>query len=501
MLVTAVAQLRFAASIALGIPFSTWALDRLVDATLATEREFGPLGADAGAEVLGGPLLDEATRRDLHLRRFRAQAQRAARETVYYTDLFQRLGLDPARLRYEDIQQLPLTPKAALRADPDAFVRRSARVALRCTTTGTTGTATTVYFSQHELRVIVALSALGFLFQHHIDPTDIVHIGTSARATLGNLGLAGACARIGALAYLGGVVEPEHTLAHLAEPRRLPGKKPRTSVLSAYPSYLGQLVECGKRLGYGPTDFGLERILVGGELVSRGLLRRAQELFGPVEFVDCYAMTETIPFGGTRCPDGHLHFEASHGLLEVHDPETGAPARAGHAGALIVTPLPPYRETTLLLRYDTEDVVRPVAGPLGCRLRHLTATSDLLGKLRLAVRHDHGWTFPREVVEALEAVEAVPLPARYGFRAVPGGVAVEVVARDAGPAARDRIAQSLEEHGVPLRGLQVVAHPSELQHPVPLRCDLRETSFGLPLEGTPAGHLSTLAPAALVAVQ
>jgi hypothetical protein len=51
-------------------------------------------------------------------------------------------------------------------------------------------------------------------------------------------------------------------------------------------------------------------------------------------------------------------------------------------------------------------------GPLACTLRTQPATSDLLGKRRLAVRHDAGWTFPRQVLEALEALEAVPLPAR-----------------------------------------------------------------------------------------
>jgi hypothetical protein len=191
-------------------------------------------------------------------------------------------------------------------------------------------------------------------------------------------------------------------------------------------------------------------------------------------------MTETIPFGGARCEDGHLHFEASHGLLEVHNPETNAPAQAGEAGTLVVTPLPPYRETTLLLRYDTGDVVRPLAGPLNCSLRHLTATSNLLGKLPLAVRHLDGWTFPRDVAEALEGVEAVPLPARYGFWAEPGGVGVEVVARQDGAAARQAIAAALEERGVPLRALRVVTEPSALHRPVPLRCDLRETGFSTP---------------------
>jgi hypothetical protein len=60
-------------------------------------------------------------------------------------------------------------------------------------------------------------------------------------------------------------------------------------------------------------------------------------------------------------------------------------------------------------------------------------------------------------------------------------VAVDVVARQDRPAARRSIAQSLEERGVPLRALRLVAHPSELQHPLPLRCDLRETGFSGPV--------------------
>ena len=111
----------------------------------------------------------------------------------------------------------------------------------------------------------------------------------------------------------------------------------------------------------------------------------------------------------------------------------------------MITPFAPFRETTLLLRYDTEDVVRPLTGPFDCSLRHLPATSNLLAKLRLAVRHDcegndwtAGWVFPRQILEALEAVDAVPLPARCGFGAVAGGVEVEVVGAGshAGRAAR-----------------------------------------------------------------
>jgi phenylacetate-coenzyme A ligase PaaK-like adenylate-forming protein len=112
--------------------------------------------------------------------------------------------------------------------------------------------------------VYFALGAIAANFSGEITEEDIVQISTTARGTLGNVCLAGACAHLGAITYLVGVVEPIHSLALLAEKRRLPGKKPGTSILYTYPSYLGQLVEQGIAMGYRPADFVLERIIVGG---------------------------------------------------------------------------------------------------------------------------------------------------------------------------------------------------------------------------------------------
>jgi phenylacetate-CoA ligase len=96
------------------------------------------------------------------------------------------------------------------------------------------------------------------------------------------------------------------------------------------------------------------------------------------------------------------------------------------------------------------------------------------------VRHEHGWIFPRNVLEALEANEEVPLPARCGFWAVPGGVAVEVVVPRPTPDARRAIELALEARGVPVRELHLLDDHRQLRQPLPLRCDLREASFGQP---------------------
>jgi phenylacetate-coenzyme A ligase PaaK-like adenylate-forming protein len=330
------------------------------------------------------------------------------------------------------------------------------------------------------MQTYIALAAIGLLARCEVSPADIVQISTSARATLGNICAALAYERIGTLWYQTGLIEPAQALALLAERHDLPGKKQQTSYLNTYASYLGQLVEYGMAAGYGPANFGLERISVGGEIVTAGLKARAQHLFGPVHFSEGYAMTETWPTTGILCSQGHLHFEISQALVEVLDPHTGRVTEGGSAGTLVITPLPPYRETTLLLRYDTQDVVRAVAGQLTCELRHLPATGKLLGKLRLSVRHDEGWTYPYEVLEALETLDAVPLPARCGFWAVPHGVAVEVVVRLPTPGVRRQVEEALAAQGVPLQELYLVRDPHELRQPLPLRCDLRELTFSPP---------------------
>jgi phenylacetate-CoA ligase len=382
-------------------------------------------------------------------------------------------------------RQAPDHPQAELRAAPATFEHRDALPVLCSTTSGTTGHPTQVSFSARELHTITRFAALGHLLDGSIQPDDVVLNAMSSRAVLGNLSLASACEQIRALLQPVGLTDPALALALLSQPQPHPSHASRVSVLCTYPSYLGQLVEQGLAAGYGPADFGLRRLTVGGEVVTAGLLYRARRLFGHTLQIDTgYAMTETYPFAGMPCEQGNLHFEPSYGLVEVLDPATGRPCAPSEVGSLVVTPFPPFRETTLLLRYDTEDLVRAVASPLTCRHHQLPATSGILGKLPLSARHPEGWTSPADVLGALEGVDAVPLPARCGFWADGDGVAVEVVVRETGDAVRRTVVSALPRHGVPCTDLRLVTDASALRHPFPLRCDLRESRFASPSQRT-----------------
>jgi phenylacetate-CoA ligase len=475
MIETIPAQLRYVCSLAFGARLHTRSLDRLVTALLAAREEFGAVGRDA-AEALRGPPLDDAARREVQIRRFRKQAQLAAR-TPYYRRLFAELGVDPRKMRWADVEALPTTTKEALRSDPDAFAPSSARPAFRALTTGTTGIPTSIYFSREELEATTLLGAIGLLMGRYAEPEDVVQLSVSSRAMFPVMLAAQTLARLGAVIYQTGFVDPAHALALLAERRSLPAHKPRASMLSTTPSYLGSLVERGSELGYRPDDFGLERIVLGGEIATQGLRDRAAGLFGEVEYIETYAATEILGTGALTCPSGHLHFLVPPGLVEVLSLDGRRQAEPGEAGTLVVTPFAPYRTTTVLLRYDTGDVVRLPSEPPDCELSTIPATSPILGKLATSIPHSGGWTFQRDVAEALDALDEIPLPTRFGLRAHRReGVAVEVVAHDDSADAHRRIAAALERR-VPLRELRVVTDPASLEDPVLLRTDLREHSF------------------------
>jgi phenylacetate-CoA ligase len=476
MFETGYAQLRFAASLLLGRPFHIPSLQHLVDALVAIRCEFGTLTADT-PEFVWGPELDEATRQELQLRRFRAQARIGARETRYYAAFFTESHLNPGQLTWEEIFALPLLSKGILQRQLPSLVRRNQNLTVQTMTTGTAGKHTGMVFSSREFEVFALLAAISLVISNTVSERDIVQVSTSSRALLGNSTFMGACQRLGALVYQTGIIAPPQALEMLAQNHAYPAKVPRPSVLMTYPSYLGMLLQSAQLQRCSPDQFGLKRIILGGEIVTAGIRERCRNWFEEAEISEGYGISETWPFGANLCEQGHLHFEPSQGLMEVINPDTGRPAEPGEIGTLVLTPFSPYRESVVLLRYDTQDLVQVLDHACTCSLQHLPATSHLLGKQRLSVRHRDGWICPRQVLEAIEGIDGLPLPTRCGYWAEGYGVAVEVMVPQVTQPLRSQIGDSLEANGVSLCALHLVTDAAELRHPLPWRGDLYEASF------------------------
>lgn len=479
MLDTALRQLRYGVALLRNRRVRVDDLHRLVDDILATQAELGVIG-DEQRELMQGSGLDPEARATMDAKRWRRVVAKAYEETAWYRDRLDRLGLAPADLTLDRRAELPPTPKSALRAAPEAFVSSRSTPVFQATTTGTTGVPTSVWFSRYELDLAAALGAVSFLLTGQVGPADVVQICISSRAVLGVGNTMGAARLVGAGSVLTGMIDPGEALSRTAQPVHLPGKKPQVSVLSTYPSYLAALVGEAERAGYRPDDFGLERIICGGEVLSDALRRRAVAVFG-AEIVDGYAMTEIFPMAGLVCEEGHLHIPEDQGLVEVLDPDTFEPTAPGDVGSLVVTPYLPYRETTLVLRLATGDLVRTLTErPTTCQYAELPATSPLLGKATASATAGGRPFHQRDVLEVLEAERAVPLPVRYALEVADDGVDLHVRVVEDDPALRDRLEAGAAERGLPLRKL--VLHDDDATMPPPQfqRAWLRETTIVRP---------------------
>lgn len=474
MLGTALVQLHHGFAVLSGRRLRVRDVERIVADIAATRAEFGPSGDLAAAR---GVALSAQERRPIDDRRLRRLGRMAYEGTAYYRRRFDAAGLDPRRLSLDTLTDLPVTPKEALRDLPEAFVNRRAQPCYRAETTGTTGPPTAVWFSRYEIDLATAMTAVSLLIDYELGSEDVIQLCLASRATLNIHCLVRAAGLIGAASSSVGLVDPREALARLAGTAQLAGKRPQPTLLATYSSYLGLLVDVGERLGYAAADFGLRQIMCGGEIVTDGMRRRAERLFG-ARLIETYGMTEISPANGQPCTSGHLHFDPEQGVTEVVSMDGARPAGPGEVGVLTFTPVYPYRETTLLLRLSSGDVVRRLAaGEATCELAQVPATTRLLGK-RAFVRDVAGHLLtPRDVLELVEGDPEARLPARWALQDVPTGFDLHVLAHPGHTGLADRLQQRGAALGLPVRRVVVHSDLERMPPAAPVRADLREPTF------------------------
>ncbi len=460
-----------------GIPAPVEALRMVVD-TMKAQFALG-----SRPVLAGRPTVTESERVEGRLRRFRRLAAHAAKETVYYAEVFAQAGLDPETLTWEDIALLPITPKAHLRDQLADFVAADCIPMFLSYTGGTTGGRPIgLWWSDREFELTALATNIAAMSEPDLDEDICLFTGDSTQFLSMTVNGRGNVI-FGDPTVWGRMHSPDATLDQLMTVHRRGTRRMRPTMMIAFPSYLGSLVEARRSRSLDAADFDLRFVSLGGEVATRGLRRRFKEVFGDLPIFDVYGSSELWGSGNAfGCPEGHMHFGANcH--WEFLDVDSGAPAAPGAVATLVASVLPPLRETTLLLRYDTEDLFRMPLLPPTCGGR-LPFAGPMLGRRSLSLRHQDGsWTFPRQILEAVEDVDELPLPARCGFWAHQDGVAVEVVAagvaaRTAGASAtaatvRARLGDNLEREGVRLTALHLREGREALEHPYPLRCDGR----------------------------
>jgi len=468
MFETGVRQFRMAMGMVWGRRLDARNIGRLVDDVLATIAEFGEPGADA-QQLLGGPLADPQARLEFANRALQRTARRLSVQSPFYARLFSDVAADPAKLDMAALRAIPVTTKRDLIERPGDFLCTDVAGYLTTRTTGTTGRPAEIWLSRYEMELWPALGALASVLRDELRPSDIMTVNISSRAIAAMHLSAASCRLAGAGCRLLGIVSPDEALDSFGGGG--------ATVLSTYPSYLGELVTAARRRGMGPGDFQLRRVTVGGEVLSPSLARAACQTLGVPRIDDSYSMTEVIPVTARTCSQHHLHHDVNIGLTELLDLRTGEPAAPGALGTAVVTPYFPYRDCAPVFRYDTRDVARCLpAGALSCELAGMPATSQILGKAdHLLTLGSADVVTPRQLIDTVEALPTAPWPARYRANARDGRIQLTLPAAAISGYGEAAARRHFAEAGLDVQ-LAIVSddQAASLRH---TRSDLRETAF------------------------
>lgn len=471
MFETGIRQLRMALSMATGRRPSAGNVGRLVDDALATLAEFGEPGADV-EQVIDGPAVDPAQREHVTVSGLRRTAARLAAQSPFYARRFAAAGIRPNRLDPDTLRSVPVTIKQDLVERAADFRCLDVTPHLTTRTTGTTGRPAEIWLSRYELELWPALGALSAVLRDELRPSDVMQVNVSSRATLSIQLDAATCRLAGAGCRILGIVPVAEALESLVAGA--------ATLLATCPSYLAELVVAARRLGVGPGEFSLRRVMVGGELLSPSVAQAACDTLGVAQISDSYAMTEVAPVTARACSQGHLHHELNMGLVEMLDVRTGAPAEPGQLSTLVITPFYPFRECMPVFRYDTRDVVRTVTDEtMTCEVAGIPASGQVLGKADQLLWLPTGTAITtRDLVDAVEALPSNPWPARFNAQVVDGRVHLSLPVSAVGDVGEAGVVAHLADRGLDVEVDIVGEEQAAMLRRT--RSDLRETTFSSP---------------------
>ncbi|MEJ5366130.1 MAG: phenylacetate--CoA ligase [Desulfosoma sp.] len=322
---------------------------------------------DPEAETLSRAALEQ-----LQQERLRETLRRAAQAPFYRESL----GPEPwRRIRsLEDIRLLPVTTKDDLRAAyPYGFlcVPKDRLIRLHVSS-GTTGQATAVFYTQKDVDVWADLMAR-CLYMSGARPGDVFQNLSGYGLFTGGLGFHYGAERLGLLTIPAGAGNSKRQIQLMRDFS--------TTVMHIIPSYALRLMDVMAEMGVDPSrDLHLRIAYLGAEPYSEEVRRRVEAFYG-VSVYNSYGLSEMNgPGVAFECVHQNgLHIWEDAYLVEVLDPKTLEPVPEGALGELVLTTL--NREGMPLIRYRTKDLTRILPGDCPCgrvhrRLDRIQGRSD-----------------------------------------------------------------------------------------------------------------------------
>ena len=308
------------------------------------------------------PDIETMSREDLEalqLERLRALVKRVYEKIPFYKESFDKAGISPEDIKsLADLTKLPFTVKQDMR---DAYpfglfaVPRKEVVRVHCSS-GTTGTATVVGYTQKDLENWGDCFARA-LYGAGCGPDSTLQIAYGYGLFTGGLGAHNGGERAGC------TVLPMSTGNTKRQVRLM--KDFDVDCLCCTPSYALNIAEVAEEEGYDIREFPIHAGILGAEPCSEATRAEIEQKMG-IRFYDIYGLSEVMgPGVACECEKQHgLHVCEDQFIIEILDPKTLQPVPDGEWGEVVFTTL--CKECSPLVRYRTRDISRILVGECEC---------------------------------------------------------------------------------------------------------------------------------------
>lgn len=308
------------------------------------------------------PDIETMSREDLEalqLERLQALVKRVYQKIPYYKESFDKAGINPEDIKsLADLTKLPFTVKQDMR---DAYpfglfaVPRKDVVRVHCSS-GTTGTATVVGYTQKDLENWGDCFARA-LYGAGCGPDSTLQIAYGYGLFTGGLGAHNGGERAGC------TVLPMSTGNTKRQVRLM--KDFDVDCLCCTPSYALNIAEVAQEEGYDVHEFPIHAGILGAEPCSEATRAEIEQKMG-IQVYDIYGLSEVMgPGVACECEKQHgLHVCEDQFIIEILDPKTLQPVPDGEWGEVVFTTL--CKECSPLVRYRTRDISRILVGECEC---------------------------------------------------------------------------------------------------------------------------------------
>ena len=308
------------------------------------------------------PDIETMSREDLEalqLERLQALVKRVYHKIPFYKESFDKAGINPEDIKsLVDLTKLPFTVKQDMR---DAYpfglfaVPRKDVVRVHCSS-GTTGTATVVGYTQKDLENWGDCFARA-LYGAGCGPDSTLQIAYGYGLFTGGLGAHNGGERAGC------TVLPMSTGNTKRQVRLM--KDFDVDCLCCTPSYALNIAEVAQEEGYDIHEFPIHAGILGAEPCSEATRAEIEQKMG-IQVYDIYGLSEVMgPGVACECEKQHgLHVCEDQFIIEILDPKTLQPVPDGEWGEVVFTTL--CKECSPLVRYRTRDISRILVGECEC---------------------------------------------------------------------------------------------------------------------------------------